>query len=313
MANWLEEPQSKAELEELMKVSWEKTSSAEGEEGVERILEGIHKKIEKSPAGQNKQTRIQPIWGRFVKVAASLSLLGLLAIVGYRMGKRDVVEEKIEAPITYTKEAKRGEKLKLRLPDQTFVILNANSSISYRSDFGRTERRVALDGEAFFEITPDKERPFKVTTGEIATTALGTAFNASSRHEKVEISLTEGKVKVEHLKDKAVQPVVLSPGQMAAVAPSEDGDIAVMAFDPIKVTEWKEGRIRFKSKTLKEVVEDLETWYGMDIQLDRRINARRKVSGVFDNESLENILKGLTFSLGFQYEIHENNVTIKKQ
>src|SRR5690606_6865004 len=97
------------------------------------------------------------------------------------------------------------------LPDQSKVILNSISSITFDSEFGKTNRLVTLEGEAFFEVTTDKESPFKVQTGDVETTALGTAFNAFSRDGQVEVSLTEGKVKVSH----KINEVELSPGEKA--------------------------------------------------------------------------------------------------
>ncbi|WP_200976025.1 FecR family protein [Echinicola sp. 20G] len=311
VSQWLEKPKAQQKLDALMEKTWEESEISDSKEDKERILENIHKKIKKENERplQNKEKKL---WWPSLKIAASVLLVGLITFAVYRQVYHLDVPEVKEELIVYTKEAKSGQKLKLRLPDQTFVILNANSSLSYSSEFGKEIREVSLKGEAFFEVASDKEHPFKVRTESLVTTALGTAFNTYSRDGDVKVALTEGKVKVEQLgPSNGDNEVLLVPGQMASFTSEENYMLQVEAFEPLKVMAWKEGRIRFKSQKLKDVVENLEQWYSIDIELGKGVKASRKVSGLFDNESLENILNGLSFSLGFKYEIQENKVIIK--
>ncbi|WP_162633238.1 FecR family protein [Echinicola strongylocentroti] len=309
--DWLETDEGRAQLESLMQEEWgQEPENIEGTE-LGRLLTGVHQRIgeatpqKKLPKGKGYN------WGKGLRIAASVMLVSLLSVLLYK-------QLNYSAPIlppeitTYTKHAKVGEKLRLRLPDKTFVILNANSTISYTSGFGRGTREVELEGEAFFEITPDKARPFMVRAGDVVVTALGTAFNTENREGNVSVALTEGKVSVENEVEGNEDSVILLPGQMASVDNSVRGELAVAAFDLEDVTAWKEGRIHFKSKPLGEVLDDLQEWYGVDITSERGVNAARKVSGTFNNENLENVLKGLTFSLGFEYEINNEQVILRK-
>src|SRR5690606_23420195 len=147
------------------------------------------------------------------------------------------------------------EKLTIILPDQSEVIMNSLSKLRFGSDYGKTERLIHLEGEAFFDVSPDPEKPFMVHSKNVVTTALGTAFNVYSRDKRVEIHLTEGKVSVKN----EVQEVDLNPGEMAAVRDSID----VGVFDEIQVTAWKEGKITFQKKKISEILSLLEKWYGV--------------------------------------------------
>ncbi|UCS95467.1 FecR domain-containing protein [Echinicola marina] len=312
VSRWLEQPGAQEKLDALIEESWAETENCDSPENAEQILLGIHQKIKKE-GEELPNSKRRDIWWPVTKLAASLLLMALLSVVVYRQINNMDEPEVIEELVVYTKETKSGQKLKLRLPDRTFVVLNANSSLSYTSEFGKEIREVELKGEAFFEIASDEKRPFKVRTGDLVTTALGTAFNAYSREEEIAVALSEGKVMVEQLDlDGEDKEVLLAPGQMASYTPEIDAKIQIEQFEPLKVMAWKEGKIRFKSSRLREVVNDLEKWYCIDIVMEKGVGPNRKVSGLFDNESLDNILRGLSFSLGIKYEIQENKVVLKK-
>ncbi|HLW50207.1 MAG TPA: FecR domain-containing protein, partial [Sphingobacteriaceae bacterium] len=168
---------------------------------------------------------------------------------------------------------------------------------------GKSDRVVRLEGEAFFEIAPDEKRPFRLETGPVTTTALGTAFNATSRDDRVEIHLTEGRVSVKN----PMQEVILNPGEMAAV----NDRIEVGLFDEGQVTAWKEGRITFQKKSITEILSLLEKWYGVSITDKSSLDKKRTVTGTFNNENLADILNGLSFSVGFVYQIDDKNVQIQ--
>ncbi|QDH79408.1 DUF4974 domain-containing protein [Echinicola soli] len=309
--DWLKTDKGKAQLESLMQEEWGKEHKGVQEDDLEKMLTGIYRRIGKATTHKKLSNRKDHNWGKVVRIAASVMLVSLLTVLLYKQLDYTTPELPEELK-TYTKKARAGEKLKLRLPDKTFVILNANSTISYTSGFGKGTREVELEGEAFFEITPDKERPFMVRAGGVVVTALGTAFNTENRGGNVSVALTEGKVSVENKVEGNEESVILVPGQIASVNRNVRGELGVATFIQEDVTAWKEGKILFKSKPLGEILDDLEEWYGVDIKLTKGVNAARKVSGTFNNESLENVLKGLTFSLGFEYEINNEQVILKK-
>ncbi|GAA0877314.1 hypothetical protein GCM10009119_02820 [Algoriphagus jejuensis] len=300
---WLDQPGSQEELDGMLSEMWEKTPAIGDGEALDRILENIHAEV-----NPPKKIAFWKSTGFLGKIAACFALVSLLAFGLYK--QTEVEPQHIEDQVTvYVRETKVGEKLRIRLPDQTYVVLNANSRIEFDSDYGKKKRMIKIAGEAFFDVATNEKIPFIVDSGELKTTALGTEFNVFSRDGVEKIALTEGKVKVEIEDVPTSESKFLEPGQMATLL--EDArEIKSGTFDPSSLTAWKEGRIRFKRTRLKDIVSNLQTWYGVEIEVQKKIDLNRKVSGEFNNESLENILEGLSFSMGFNFTINENQVSI---
>lgn len=304
--NWLEKPGSKVELDSILQKSWETAPESTDADALERIRFSLKSKI-----SLPKKSRNLSSFSWVLKVAAVFVIFGTIGfgVLKYGYNEEPVKQEEVTV---FTKTTRVGEKLKLRLPDKSFVILNSNSSLSFNSDFGKKIREVTLHGEAYFEVASNKVVPFIVHSGELTTTAIGTEFNVLSRDRDQTIALTEGKVKVEMTsnKNESFQPSFLEPGKMATYK-AETKTLEVNDFSPEVLTAWKEGRIRLKRERLQDVISDLQTWYGVEITVNKGVNVKRRISGEFNNESLENILKGLSFSLDFDYAINENKVTLK--
>ncbi|MDN3686244.1 FecR family protein [Cyclobacterium jeungdonense] len=304
---WLAEDGAEDAFIGMLQRNWKSGKSSQVKELKQRqLLERIHQATLKSRKGpEGKQ--IFGLFLRFGRIAATFLLVAFSSFYLYEAFFRTKAVETLTevAPRKIQKHTSAGEKLKLTLPDQSKVIVNSLSSITFYSDFGISTREVELEGEAFFSIAPDNEKPFMVKTGTVKMTALGTAFNTYAREEEVKISLTEGRVNV--VKEKQVLSLV--PGEMASVIKGNVSALTKEKFDPMVTTLWKEGKIRFQSKPFKEILQTLENWYG--VRFETQAFANRKVTGLFNNESLEDILTGLSFSLGFEYQINQKNVLIK--
>lgn len=304
---WLAENGAEDRFIGMLRKEWKAGKPRKVEESKQRLLlEQIHQATLKS----QKEQQGKLMFGQFLKfgrIAATYLLLGFCIFYLYEaLIRTDTVETLTEgAPRKIQKHTAAGEKLKITLPDQSKVIVNSLSTLTFYTDFGISTREIELEGEAFFAIAPDKEKPFQVKTGPVKTTALGTAFNAYSRGEEVKISLTEGWVNVTN----EAQMLSLEPGEMAPVHLNTFSALSKENFNLDQTTLWKEGKIRFQSKPFKEILQTLENWYGVEFETKAVDN--RKVTGLFNNESLEDILTGLSFSLGFEYQINEKNVVIK--
>ena len=184
-----------------------------------------------------------------------------------------------------------GRKTTFELPDGTRVNLNAASELKYVDDIENSKRIVYLTGEAFFDVAKDKTKPFMVITKGISTTALGTSFNikAYSDYPLVKVLLMTGKVGVEYLSAKA-SGLILNPG-MGAEYDSENGKLIAKDFNFEKELGWKQGIIILDNVGFPEVINQLERWYGVNIQIQNKQKAGQwNYSGRFQNESLENVL-----------------------
>lgn len=152
-----------------------------------------------------------------------------------------------------------GQHAHIILPDGSKVWVNAGSTLSYPSTFGK-ERRVKLSGEAFFEITKSNQ-PFIVSTGKADVKALGTQFNVFNYpNEKLSIALIEGSVRVYH-PNKEQQGIVLQPNQLLTET-DRDFSVQTITQDPVL---WKEGLYAFDKQKLKDILKKLELYYDVKI------------------------------------------------
>lgn len=221
-------------------------------------------------------------------------------------------EEKVSivsTPGWITKSNPKGQKSTIHLPDGSTVVLNSESTLAYKGDFGKVHRDVFLKGESFFEVVADSLLPFRVFSGELVTVALGTSFNINSFDEKsVQVQLATGRVRVFH-EEREEKQVFLDPGE--GVSLMEDDSLQKKKFDLEKAFHWKEGILFFERTPFSQVVVDLERWYGVDIKIEDNSGLWRKgISGEFNNVYLSDILESLGYAYGFDYKINNKEVII---
>lgn len=311
--NWLEQPGAREKFDLFLEKYFENPQPKLADKtDYNELLKKIHIKVLKPE--KRDTTKIRKLFFRSLRIAASVTLIlfsGYILIEGFRYQDKNelaVTEPEIH---TITRTTGVGEKLTLKMPDKTIITVNSQSEISFTSEYGKKERLVKLIGEAFFEISSDSLRPFRVLSNGITTTALGTAFNVFAREEQFKIALTEGKVSVK----KAEKQVVLAPGQMALweskIPPQKD--FSIENFNPKKTLSWKSGNLIFEREPLGEILIDLAVWYGVEMHIDTEIDRKRRVIGTFANKNLKDILKGLGFATGFDFEIQGKNVKINQQ
>ncbi|MCC5930091.1 MAG: FecR domain-containing protein [Cyclobacteriaceae bacterium] len=218
-----------------------------------------------------------------------------------------------EVPVTkeyVTISTQKGQKLPYKLPDGSVVNLNAESSISFVKDFEASERLVRLEGEAYFEVKKDDNKPFIVQTDAMSTRVLGTIFNVLAYPEnQVQIvTLVEGQVNVklsasEHEFD-------LNEGEQLTLSKNQT-DSRKSRVHNFNHLMWKDGILFFDNENFSEVIPKLERWYGVEINVMGKTSSKHKVSGVFDNEYLSNVLKSISFYVEMEFEIERDKVNIK--
>ena len=212
--------------------------------------------------------------------------------------------------ITYAKKTTpTGQKLIFQLADGSRVTLNSNSSLEYPEKFTDTSRSVILHGEAYFQVSKDPDRPFKVLSGNLVTVALGTSFNIRSDKNET-VSLTSGKVMVYGSKDKNKElKVFLDPGEELAYDKS-DNTYQKKHFDYKEKIAWKDGVLYFGEDDIDAIVRKIENWYGVTVHLKNKPGEQWYFTGEFKDQSLENVLKGMAYSKGFDYTIEGKLVTL---
>jgi len=209
-----------------------------------------------------------------------------------------------------------GGKFKVILPDGSLVVLNAASTLKYPVHFDEKLRKVSFTGEAYFEIAKleDKHKkrvPFYVYSNDQIVEVLGTHFNINSydNEEYSKTTLLEGSVKIINEKSAATAKI-LKPGQQAVI---KRGDIQtkIMIADEAQALAWKDGYFLFKNTNIKDVVNELERWYNVDIQYDDNMEFENITGYISRNVKISSVLKMLQLSGIVNYEISGSKIIIK--
>ncbi|MCK7556321.1 FecR domain-containing protein [Chitinophaga sedimenti] len=193
--------------------------------------------------------------------------------------------------ITYnTIATPKGRQFKLLLPDGSKVWLNAASSVTFPTTFTGKERRVKLEGEAYFEIAQHAQQPFIVNIGETAEVeVLGTSFNINSYKNEASIKATllQGAIRLYAYQQSAV----LKPGQQAELTTSKAQLSLIQHPDLDKVIAWKNGLFNFDGASLEEVMRELERWYDIDVTYMNGVPAARFGGEINKQNSLQEVLQ----------------------
>jgi transmembrane sensor len=173
------------------------------------------------------------------------------------------------APEMNTIQTPRGGQYQVVLPDGTRVWLNAASSLTYPTVFTGTDRRVQLNGEAYFEVTRKKDQPFLVMVGEMRVDVLGTYFNVMAYDDEnaVKTTLLEGAVKV----TKGATSHLLQPGQQASLDRGS-GALRILDVDVNEVVAWKNGVFELGGETIEPVMREMARWYDVDVEYQGKTN-----------------------------------------
>jgi transmembrane sensor len=191
-----------------------------------------------------------------------------------------------------------GQPQRLHLPDGSVVTMAPQSQLRYPAQFASASREVYLEGEAFFEVSKDPKRPFRVHSGAWVTQVLGTKFNVSAvpGASQLAVSLVEGKVQVTDKQDK----YLLTPGQQLR-AERSTGRIYRQAFDRGQVLAWRSNKLVFKNEKLADAATQLERRYGVKLVFADAATAEVRLWATFDNEPLPRVLDALRLAGGLSY------------
>jgi len=288
---------------------WDETVFGEKTQIEERVYLELMEKINK-PDVTTKEYSNRKI---FLKIAASIVfIISALSILFYINNNYN---SKSSAQLWTEKNTQMGERLTINFIDGTKIIVNANSVIKYPNNFlSNKDREVYLDGEAYFEVSKDSLRPFKVYTNKIVTTVLGTKFNVKAYPDEHEIavSLVNGKVKVSN-ENNAVEDasVILKPNQQFVYNKNEQIS-SVTIFNIQSEIGWKDNNLIFDNEPLSEIFVVLERAYGVKFELKDKSYTSWKVTANFKNASLWTVIETIKNLTKLEYKTLKENNSVKE-
>ncbi|WP_353132187.1 FecR domain-containing protein [Pseudopedobacter sp.] len=212
--------------------------------------------------------------------------------VGLGLGGGKALENTVTTP--------RGADFKIVLPDGTKVWLNTMSSLSYPVMFNGKERKVRVNGEAYFEVAKNPHKPFIVEANGTEVSVLGTHFNvnAYSNENAVKTTLIEGAVKVtNHTKS-----VLLKPGEQSTASLSKN-DIKVSTVDTEETLAWKNGYFLFNDENITTVMRTIARWYDITVEYDGNIDGKTFGGTISRFEDIEQLLKSIEMTGAIRFKL----------
>lgn len=201
-----------------------------------------------------------------------------------------------------------GEKRRLTLPDGSRIALNSCTRLQYPVEFKGKQREVHLDGEAYFEIAPDKEKPFIVKSGAFDVQVLGTQFDVKSysEDEQMVVEVKSGKVQVNLpeavIRLKRQEKIIFNPrsGEHGKKKGKEN------------VANWVNGNLYFDRTPIRDVAHELERLFNCQIVFEEGQEFNNLISGEHDNQTLESILESLCYICNIQSKKENGRIILYK-
>lgn len=249
-----------------------------------------------------KQRFIQPY-----RIAAAVAVT-LLAATGLWL-LPNLLKSSVETVAWTEAVTLPAERKIILMTDGSRITLNNDSKLRYAKNFSGEKRELFLEGEAFFEVAPDKTRPFIVHTGKLDVTVLGTSFNVRNYQEDsaIDVVVATGRVGVN---DHLQKSWTLTPGNKLSYD-SVGGGIVDERIELQLYTAWKHGELILHNEKLSTICKRLERWYGVTIHIETETLRDKRISLREKNENLKTVLRMLELAGGFTTEVNEQEVIIR--
>lgn len=299
---WLNESSENAYLlfsaEELYYLG--KEDAIGNEQKVEQAVKHLFQRLD-----QEKKIRNRRLFVRHcMQWAAVVFAVFLLSGVGYKIYQRNNLEVDSMVMVATSDQVKN-----LLLPDGTKVWLNRNTTLKYPQNFVGDNRQVYLEGEGYFEVRKNREKPFIVQSSAMQVEVLGTVFNFKTGKDgrKVAATLLSGSVKVKGNHGEGM--IVLSPGQQAELDRKKNS-LTVKPADP-GIEIWHSSTFELKQTGIFTLCRILEEAYNVKIILSPEVDRRKTYSGPLKKkETVGATLDLIKTSLGIEYKIVGKNVFV---
>lgn len=315
---WIEADPDHAELFKELQDIWDKEQKEEWD--VDSAWENVSGKLDKqresplrlveSPE-KNKKRVVSYLSDmgrnklRAFGIAASIILIAGVLVTLFLSFNEPLPEE---VPTMQELIVERGQRSQFKLSDGTQVWLNSDSRLKVPSQFNGDTRKVDLEGEAFFDVTSNPDKPFVVQAGESVTTVLGTEFNIRAYpDEEEQVVVKEGRVAFGSNQAREGAPE-LRKNQMGVL--SEGNELIVDEVSDLEsYIGWTEGKLIFKDTPLHEVAKKLERRYDVECTIEEPTLQDRTVTATFKEETITEVLEIIALSVGMSYEKDKRSIT----
>jgi len=297
---WIGLSEENSHYFEKFRTIWKSSSNLDVYEQIdtESSLKNVKKRIDFK---QKEQIKLRPLW-----IAMRIAAILIISFGIYLIFRQ---HDDFKQEIKLTKIETGNEVKTFVLPDSTIVDLNRNSQIEYSENFNKAERRVKFEGEAYFEVKPNKSCPFIIETSRSETRVLGTAFNLKAYSNlKIEsILVTHGMVEFSKKAGKVDQKVQLVKGEMAVLST----ELKKETNPDLNFMSWKTGIFIFKNEPLPNALELLSAYYQVDFKIEDSSLQSFSISGKYEKLSLQQLIEVLEITLGTKLEKKNGQYCLK--
>ena len=242
-----------------------------------------------------------------VRIAAAAVIAAVLLAGGLTTV---LLSKRLAQPVTVVTQL--GERSQVVLPDGTKVWLNSSSSVEYVAPFFSRQRRVKMEGEAYFEVEHDRRAPFVVSTNGLDIEVLGTRFNIRNddNEHRVTTVLLEGAVKA-YASGREQASVRLHPAQQLVFDTRTHAMRLTDCPSAERSINWIDGRFCFEHDTFGEIVAELKRYYNVDIRfMDNRLRDMRFSGNFRVEDGIYHIMSVLQLTYKFNYRIAGNDIEL---
>lgn len=249
--------------------------------------------------------------------AAILALVAVGSISYYigQQGSRDSLTEFLASQQVFSEViTPLGATSKVLLPDGSQAWVNAGTHLTYTYNYGQGVREVYLDGEAYFDVVPDKDHPFVVKSNAMDIKVLGTSFNVKSYPDdnQIKVALVTGSVNVKVSQpEKEAMDFTLSPERMLTFN-KESSSVEIAEFRERDVLAWTTGELKFENLTFATIARDLERKFDVQIHIESERLQREIFSGSFSSDySLDQILREVDMERRYSWVQRKDELIIR--
>lgn len=300
-------PNQKENIDEASKIilAYRKQDVFTNEANQQKVWDRIETTLQEQGTVKQKVFHLN----RFLRIAATILLVSSVGIA-YWLVKYN---SKTEITTAF------GELRTVTLPDNSVVVLNGNSKLSYSGNWDKNSREVWITGEGFFKVKHINQDPRHIKTTErfivhcndVNIEVLGTSFNVRNRHNKTNVGLVTGKIRLEYLDRASTQKhlLIMKPGDYIEYAQKHVVAQKKLAV-PEKLTEWTNHQLLFNNSTLAQISEVMTDDYGYHVDFASPQLANLKIEGEISVSNIDELVETITTTLPVKITQTDKNITI---
>lgn len=306
LKDWIRQPEARENFNAYYRQCWHLASDSMDRATQDEIFADILKEIDETPliSKENTDKKKPRRYLSVVKYAATACIIAVVALGAYFMGTQQTDTDSGLISMAVM----NGQKADITLADGTRVYINSDSKVTYDNTYNKKNRTLVLEGEAYFEVAKNKDKPFIVKVNGIDVEALGTSFNvrAHTVDKLVSVTLIEGKVKV----TSSEQEDILNPNERI------EYDLISKTFEKSEIHPnadhllWRSNQLAFYGESLEEVCKTLTRMYNCNFVFKSEAVKKYTYSGIIRNNSLTNVLDFISQTASIKYEIKPDNTIV---